>query len=252
MCYDDEARPPVPPGANGHAHGEDLVLTAADGNQFAAYLARPAQDIDTGNQVIIYPDIRGLHQFYKELALRFAETGTTALAFDFFGRTAGLTSRADGFEYMPHVQQLTATGLFADIRACLAQLDTNKPTFVVGFCLGGTISIFSTVQDLGLAGAIGFYTGLKRDFGTGTFPLEVAKKARVPFLGFYGGADAGIPVSDVQLLDKNFDESGVEHELVIYDNAPHSFFDKKFAEYADACTDAWTRLLGFIKQHSLA
>jgi carboxymethylenebutenolidase len=250
MCYDDEARPPVPPSANGHAHGEDLVLTAIDGNRFAAYLAKPAQGIATGSQIVIYPDVRGLFHFYKELALRFAEVGITALAFDYFGRTAGLTSRAEGFDHPPHVQQLTATGLFADIRACLAQLDAHKPTFVIGFCMGGTISIFSMGQDLGLAGAIGFYAGLKRDFGTGTFPLEAAKHAKIPFLGLFGGSDPGIPVPDVQQLDKNLDESGVEHEIVIYDNATHSFFDKKFIEYADACNDAWTRLLGFIQQHS--
>ena len=30
MCYDDNAHPPVPEGATGTAHGEDLVLEAAD------------------------------------------------------------------------------------------------------------------------------------------------------------------------------------------------------------------------------
>src|SRR5947199_10131086 len=34
MCYDDNARPPVPKGIAGAAHGEDLVLEAADGNRF--------------------------------------------------------------------------------------------------------------------------------------------------------------------------------------------------------------------------
>src|SRR6476646_2229030 len=104
MCYDDQARPPVPPGDATPANGEDIVLTAADGTQFAAYFATPSNP--SGSQIIIYPDVRGLHQFYKELALRFAEVGVTALALDYFGRTAGLTSRDDTFEYMPHVQQL--------------------------------------------------------------------------------------------------------------------------------------------------
>ena len=73
MCYDDNARPPVPEGATGAAHGKDLVLESADGNRFAAYLATPS--VPASAQVLILPDIRGLHQFYKDLALRFAEIG---------------------------------------------------------------------------------------------------------------------------------------------------------------------------------
>src|SRR5271166_4035623 len=102
MCYDDQARPPIPPGASGHAPGEQVVLTASDGNQFHAFLALPASH--THSAVVIYPDVRGLHQFYRELALRFAEVGIAAIAIDYFGRTAGLTGREEGFEYMPHVQ----------------------------------------------------------------------------------------------------------------------------------------------------
>jgi len=61
MCYDDLARPPLPPGAGGGSNGDDLIITAADGNRFNAYLARPAQP--SGAQILIYPDVRGLHQF---------------------------------------------------------------------------------------------------------------------------------------------------------------------------------------------
>src|SRR5258708_40082252 len=98
MCYDDKARPPEPPGATQPAEDKELVLTASDGNRFMAYAAFPAKRA-TAN-VVIYPDVRGLHQFYKELALRFAEVGITALALDYFGRTAGLTARDESFEYM--------------------------------------------------------------------------------------------------------------------------------------------------------
>ena len=100
MCYDDNARVPLPPGETRPATGQDLVLTAADGNRFNAYLACP--NPPSGAQIIIYPDIRGLHQFYKELALRFAEAGVAAIAMDYFGRTAGLTGRDESFEFCQH------------------------------------------------------------------------------------------------------------------------------------------------------
>jgi carboxymethylenebutenolidase len=42
----------------------------------------------------------------------------------------------------------------------------------------------------------------------------------------------------------------VEHEIVIYDDAPHSFFDRKQEDFADASADAWSRVLGFIERYS--
>lgn len=249
MCYDDNARPPMPPGANGHAHGEDLVLTAADGNQFAAYLARPEQA--SRAQIVIYPDVRGLHQFYKELALRFAEVGITALAIDYFGRTAGLTARNDDFEFWPHVQQLELPTILADAKAAIAHLESGKPTFVVGFCLGGSLAILSSTENLGLTGAIGFYAGLSRKMlGSNDTVLNESVKVHNPFLGLFGGADQGIPVEQVHTLDENLDKAGVAHQIEIYEGAPHSFFDRRATEYAEASTDAWTKLLAFIQKHS--
>src|SRR5437763_4605619 len=137
MCYDDNARPPLPPSEAGAAHGEDIVLEAADGNRFAAYAAQPGKP--TGAQILIFPDVRGLHQFYKELALRFAEIGITAVAIDYFGRTAGIGSRDDCFEYLPHVQQIRLASFFADFagaqmshRACEGE-GAHRSTFTVGF-----------------------------------------------------------------------------------------------------------------------
>ena len=249
MCYDDNARPPDPPGANGHAHGEDLVLTAADGNRFAAYLARPSQASTA--QIVIYPDVRGLHQFYKELALRFAEVGITALAIDYFGRTAGLSERNDEFDFWPHVQQMQFPSFLADVRAALAHLESGKPTFITGFCMGGSLTVLSSTQDLGLTGAIGFYAGLSRQLpGTSGTALDESVKVRIPFLGLFGGADQGIPAEQVHILDENLDKAGVEHQIVIYEGAPHSFFDRRSEEYAAASTDAWTKMLAFIQQHS--
>src|SRR5687768_2624003 len=120
MCYEDKDRPPLPPTRAGEAQAKDLVLTAADGNRFAAFIGEPSTP--SGSQVVIYPDVRGLHGFYKDLALRFAETGVRALALDYFGRTAGVTARDDSFEYMPHVQQLKATTIFLDAQAALDYL----------------------------------------------------------------------------------------------------------------------------------
>jgi carboxymethylenebutenolidase len=248
MCYDDKARPPLPPVSPGEAHGEDLVLTASDGAQFHAYAAQPAGPASA--QVLIYPDIRGLHGFYKDLALRFAQTGTAALAIDYFGRTAGLTARDDAFEWQPHVAAMTVPNVHLDTRAALAHLrqgdGAQRPTFILGFCRGGSLSLYAAGADYGLAGIVAFYAGLGRklDEDQGT-PIDAAHRAQCAVLGLFGDADTGIPPEHTHALDEALATAGVPHEIIRYPGAPHSFFDRKAAEFAEVSADAWRRVMGF-------
>jgi carboxymethylenebutenolidase len=254
MCYDENARPPFPPGESGSAYGEDIILTAADGNRFAAFAAHPASP--KAAQVLIYPDVRGLHQFYKELALRFAGVGFTALTLDYFGRTAGLSSRDEPFDYMPHVMQLRLATFFQDVTAALDHLHTGegaaRSTFTLGFCMGGTLSFLTgTKEDFDLNGVIGFYSGMSRKFGgTNTTLLEEAAHIKYPALGLFGGDDRGIPQEQIREFDEGLDRAGVAHEVIIYPGAPHSFFDRRATDFADASADAWQRVLGFIEAYT--
>src|SRR5205823_14150002 len=112
--------PPIPVIAGAAVSHEDLELEAADGNRFAAFLATPEESADTG--VVILPDVRGLYRFYEELALRFAERGYAALAFDYFGRTAGADKRGEDFDYTEHVAKATPEGIQADVGAAVGRL----------------------------------------------------------------------------------------------------------------------------------
>ena len=62
-------------------------------------------------------------------------------------------------------------------------------------------------------------------------------------------SDANISHEANAALDEALTKAGVEHELVEYEGAPHSFFDRKQAEFADASADAWQRTLDFIEKH---
>jgi len=250
MCFDRDSLPPIPVLAGAAVSHDDLVLETSDRNRFAAFAATP--DEPSGAGIVILPDVRGLYRFYEELALRFAERGHAAIAIDYFGRTAGAEKRDDDFEYMPHVEQTTADGIQADVAAAVARLRADGATsiFTVGFCFGGRNSWLSAAGGHGLAGAIGFYgrPGPGRDGSAG--PAQRAAELQAPILALMGGADQGIPVEDVRAFERALDEAGVEHEIAIYDGAPHSFFDRKFEQFADASEDAWQRVLAFVTQRT--
>jgi carboxymethylenebutenolidase len=250
MCFELDSSPPIPVIKGAAVSHEDLTLEAVDGNRFAAFAATPDEPTDVG--VVILPDVRGLYRFYEELALRFAERSIAAVAFDYFGRTAGTEKRDDDFEYMPHVEQTTPEGVQADVRAAAAYLRERRCTriFTVGFCFGGRHSWLAAAEGLGLAGAIGFYgrPGEGRDGAPG--PTQRAGELRAPILALQAGADQNITAEDNAAFESALRAAGVEHELHTYEGAPHSFFDRKQEQFAAASDAAWANVLAFVEEHS--
>jgi carboxymethylenebutenolidase len=243
MCFDLDSSPPIPVIRGAAVSHEDLTLRAADGNTFVAFAAMPDEQARVG--VVILPDVRGLYRFYEELALRFAERGYAAIAFDYFGRTAGAEKRGEEFGYRPHVERTTAATVQADVAACIAYLRGHgaERIFTVGFCFGGRHSWLAAADQAGLVGAVGFYGR----------PAEAAARAgevKAPILALQAGADQNITAEDNAAFERALGAAGVEHELVTYDGAPHSFFDRKQEEFADASEDAWAKVLTFLEAHS--
>jgi carboxymethylenebutenolidase len=250
MCFDLDSSPPIPRISGAAVSHEDLVLEAADGNRFAAFRATPEDAARVG--VVILPDVRGLYRFYEELALRFAERGYAAIAFDYFGRTAGTEKRGDDFEYPPHVQQTTPDGVQADVGACVAHLREAgcEVVFTVGFCFGGRNSWLSAASGHGLAGAVGFYGGSREGRDGSPGPTARSAEMTCPILALQAGADQNITAEDNAAFDAALTAAGVEHELVTYPGAPHSFFDRKQEEFAADSEDAWNRVLAFLERYS--
>ena len=242
MCFDVDSAPPIPPLSGAAVSHADLVLEASDGNTFAAFLAEAEE---SGAGVVILPDVRGLYRFYEELALRFAERGITALAFDYFGRTAGLNKRPNDWDYMPLVQQLTHEQVQADVGACVARLRTLgcDPIFTVGFCYGGSGSWAAAASGHGLAGAVGFY-------GRPGRMIELVPQLDAPILALQAGADQGIPHEDNVAFEEALQAAGKDYELIEFEGAPHSFFDRKQEDFQAASDEAWQRTLDFIATRS--
>ena len=246
MCFDDDSAPPIPVISGAAVSHEDLVLEASDGNRLAAFLASPDEPATTG--VVILPDVRGLFHFYEELALRFAERGFAAVAIDYFGRTLGVAKREADWDYMPHVQQTTQAGVAADTRAAVERLRADGVTsiYTVGFCFGGSNSWLQAAEGHGLAGAVGFYGSATRERGGEPSVVARVPEMECPILALQAGDDANITADDNAAFDRALTDAGIAHEIVTYDGAPHSFFDRKQEEFQDASDDAWSRTLAFI------
>src|SRR5215813_2448571 len=257
MCVDDDSYPPIPPIAGGATDMRELRLTSADGTRFMAFGARAAAP--TGAGMIVIPDVRGLHPYYKELATRFAEAGVDAVAIDFFARTAPSDDRSDSFDFMSHVPQTKPDALQADIAAAAAYLrgaegGAVKSLYSVGFCFGGALSYLQAASGLGYAGVIGFYgwpLGLSR-WPDRPKPIDAVSRYKCGVLSLFGGADQGIPQTAVDEFDAACRKAGVKHDSTVDPGTPHSFFDRKQTEFAEASADAWKRVQTFVRQNTKA
>lgn len=256
MCYAIDARPPMPPIAGGAADSANLTLTAADGTTFAAFAARSAAPSGAG--IVVLPDVRGLFHFYEELALRFAEQGIDAIAIDYFGRTAGIAKRDADFAFMEHIPRTRTATIAQDVAAAISYLRSPaggacRDVFTVGFCFGGSTSWLQAAEQPGLGGAIGFYGGPGPNMADGSpGPAARLPEFKAPILALIAGGDAYIPAEVNEAFRQAVMAKGGGNEAVVYAGAPHSFFDRTFDEYKDACNDAWTRILAFIARNRTA
>jgi carboxymethylenebutenolidase len=228
MCFTSEQHPPEPPRSSEVGDHGPLVLTAADGNRFSAFEAVPVTP--RGASLVLLPDIRGMHAFYTDLALCCA--------------MAGLTARDDDFDYPRHAKELTPQGVLADAHAAVAQLRerSDAPVFTLGFCMFGGQSWRLAATDLHPAGSIGFY-------GRPVTVQDVVDDLAAPLLILAAGDDQATSQEENAAFVGSLNDAGKVHDYVLYDGAPHSFFDRGFAQWQPECTDAWLRILGFIDRN---
>lgn len=252
MCFDHDSRPPIAPVAGGAVDGERMHLTGPDGNRFVAFRARPTKP--SGSGIVILPDVRGLHRYYEELALRFAEHGIDAVAIDWFGRTAPTDVRDESFDHMTHVDRTSWPAIASDIAVGVEALraDGIERIVTIGFCMGGRMSFLAGTLGLDLAGVIGMYGTLAGPWRRhdAPAPLDLVAAFGSPVLGLFGGDDPSIPTDAIAAFDAGLAAAGTDRRIVTYPDAPHSFFDRKAQQFAAESDAAWTEILAFVESRS--
>ncbi len=199
--------------------------------------------------VIVIQEAFGVNDHIEDVARRFADEGWLAVAPHLFHRTGDpKLGYGDFGVIMPHMQGLTKEGVLADVDAAIAEVSRQgipaKKTGIVGFCMGGTVTLIADAErDLGAA--VTFYGGGVKEGRFGFPPLvEEAPHLRAPWLGLFGDLDKGIPVEQVEELRTAAASSGQPTEIVRYPEADHGFHcDQRESYHAASATDAWRRTL---------
>ncbi|MGH8962448.1 MAG: dienelactone hydrolase family protein [Jatrophihabitantaceae bacterium] len=250
MCFPDDGRPPALPGPQVEAGLARTVLRPRSGPAFAVSRAVPVA-ATSRTAVLVIPDGRGLAPYYAQLALGFARTGREALAVDLYGRTAGVGPRGADFSSGEHSARLTWAGVRQDLSAaigCLRRDEPARPVIAVGFCLGGRVSLLAAAAaDLELSGAVALYSQTSGPARSDLpAPDRLVDELCCPVLTMFGGADELIPAVEVERWRDALAAAGRDDDVVVYADAPHSFFDRAASRYAAESADAAARMLAFM------
>jgi carboxymethylenebutenolidase len=236
--------------------GQALKVDVA-GSEMGLYEERP-KGVARG-AVIVIQEAFGVTDHIQDVCRRFAAEGFVAVAPHIFHRSGDPTIAYDKMqEVIPHVMQVKAEGLEADIDATLAYLKSAgfepKQVGIVGFCLGGSVAaLIAERQPLGAA--VTYYGGGISQGRFGAAPLtELAPKFKTPWLGLYGDVDQSIPFTEVEMLRRAAKKAPVPTDVVRYSDADHGFnCDARPTAYHEASAkDAWGRTIQWLAAHLAA
>lgn len=213
-----------------------ITLKRPDGGKLEAYVS----DSDPSRPgIIVIQEWWGLNDHIKSIVDRFAGEGFNALAPDLYhGR---ITKDADEASHMMNGLDFPGA-VHEDIVAAKAYLDGISTTVaVMGFCMGGALTIGSAARLPGFAAAVCFY---------GVPPKAFADPASItiPFQGHFGTQDDWVTPDVVADLQADMTAAGNLPEVYSYD-ADHAFFNKTRPEVynPEAAELAWNRTIAFLK-----
>ena len=216
--------------------GEMVNFRRADGKTISGFYAAPKAG-DRAPGVVVLQEWWGLNDQIKGVADRLANEGYRALVPDLYkGKVALDVAEAE------HLASRLDFGDAAtqDISGALRHLKTGDTKVgVIGFCMGGVLSILAAARTDDADAAIPWY-GL---------PPEGAIKhedIKIPLQGHFALKDQHFTPAQVDLLEAKLRQAGVNFEFYRYD-ANHGFGNETSANYDREATKlAWQRSLDFL------
>lgn len=223
----------------------ERVNFKSNGNDAEGYVARPS---GSGPAIVVIQEWWGLVPHIEHVADRFAQAGFVALAPDLYhGRTTKSPDEAGKLMMSMRIDE-AARDIAGAVAWLLSQSEVKgKKAGVIGFCMGGALSLFAACTNKSVGASAVFYGGhpnVKPDLAS----LEA------PVLGIFAGRDSFVSAEVVAGLDRKLTELGKRHEFHTYANSDHAFFNDTRPEVYDpaASADAWARTLAFFRRELTA
>jgi len=224
-------------------HTSTISVPRANGKgEMDSFLAKP-EGAGSFPGIIVIHEIFGLNDNIREIASQFAEQGYAALGVDLFSnrnRMVCMMQIVHGMLIRP-----LNNSMLADLKSAISVLqkqpnvDANR-IGAVGFCMGGAYALQLAITDKGMKAASVFY-------GANPKPLEAVAEA-CPIIGSY--PDKDFTTKAAQELEVSLTKYNVPHDIKIYDNTQHSFYNRQRTPFeVDASKDAWQRMLSFFEKH---
>jgi carboxymethylenebutenolidase len=213
-----------------------------EGQVASGYLAVPPPGKDKGKGVVVIQEYWGLVGHIKKVADRFAEAGFTALAPDLYhGREAKSPDEAGKM-----LMALDVARAERDLSASVEYLmkRTGKKAGVVGFCMGGALSLFTACVNGDRIGAcVVYYGGHPRI----QYDLD---RVQAPVLGHWAEHDDWANQSRDRFAE-GLERFGKQFEFHTYPGTRHAFFNDERPEvhHPAAAEQSWTRTLAFFDRN---
>jgi carboxymethylenebutenolidase len=219
--------------------GKSVTFKRPDGQVCAGYYAATGAGAKAPGVVVIQ-EWWGLNEQIKGVANRLAEAGYRALVPDLYRGKVTLEA-AEAEHFMGDLDFRDAAT--QDIRGAVQYLKSNsRKTGVIGFCMGGVLSIMAAVYVKEAAAAVSWY---------GLPPEEAADTStiKIPVQGHFALKDAYFTPAQVDTLEARFKTGQVVYEIYRY-QADHAFGNETGDHYdPEAAKLAWQRTLDFLGQH---
>jgi len=219
----------------------ELIQFAGGEEVYEGYLSVPSSG--SGPGVIVIQEWWGLVPHILAVTDRFAAAGFTALAPDLYrGVRAEDPDEAASLMMALHIGD-TSKLLASAIDALIEDpATTGERVGVVGFCMGGQLSLYAACDNWKIAACIDYY-------GIHPNVQPVLRELSGPLLGFFAEHDDYAGPDQVHALTEELTLLGKPHEFITYPGTHHAFFnDTRPAYNKEAADDSWKRAVAFFHE----
>ena len=221
----------------------EMIEFPVEGGSIEGYEAVP--ELGGGPGVVVIQEWWGLVDHIKDVCDRFAAAGFVAIAPDLFhGKTTKSPDEAGKLMMALRIDEAEKELEGATDYLLKHDAVTSRKIGVVGFCMGGALSLYTATKNPNIGACVVFYGGHPK-------VNPDLPNLHAPVLGLYAEKDGFVTPESVRELESKLKQLGKQIDVNIYPGADHAFFNDSRPEVYDekAAADAWQRAIDFLHKH---